>query len=161
MRVVEPAGSLPSSDEPRRSEMTGLASTRIRSQGASREDPGLTATKPAQRAQWLDSWPSPSSPPASRRRSFLLSTRTPMKPNIAGSRVIAAAMVKATMSTDAYAMPLRKPMRSTSRPSSAMQTVPPAKRTARPEVLRERTAESSVDVPALRPSRCLVTMNSA
>ena len=42
-----------------------------------------------------------------------------------------------------------------------MQTVPPAKSTARPEVLRARTAASSGDAPALRPWRCRVTMNSA
>ncbi len=62
---------------------------------------GRRATRPAQRAQRLVSWPSPSSPAASLRRSRLLSTRTPMKPNIAGNRVIAVAMVKTTIITAA------------------------------------------------------------
>ena len=55
--------------------------------------------------------------------------------------------------TDAYASPLRKLSLRTSRPSSAAQTVPPANSTARPAVLRERTAASSGVWPAFSPSR--------
>ena len=46
-------------------------------------------------------------------------------------------------------------------PSSAMHTVLPANRTARPEVSMAWTAASSGVSPACRPRRCLVTMNSA
>ena len=46
-------------------------------------------------------------------------------------------------------------------PSSAMQTMIPAKRTARPEVLTALTIESSVSRPATRPWRCRVTMKRA
>ena len=84
----------------------------------------------------------------------------PMKPNMAGSSVTAAAIARSTVMADEMLRPLRKPRRKTSRPSRAMHTVPPAKSTARPAVLRARTAASSGDRPALRPSRCRVTMNS-
>ena len=46
-------------------------------------------------------------------------------------------------------------------PSSAMHTVPPANRTARPEVSIAVTAASRGLRPASRPRRYLVTMNSA
>ena len=42
-----------------------------------------------------------------------------------------------------------------------MITVPPANSTARPDVSIDATAASSGLRPACRPSRCLVTMNSA
>lgn len=44
---------------------------------------------------------------------------------------------------------------------SAMHTVPPAKSTARPEVLSAVTAASSGSSPRRMPRRCRVTMNSA
>ena len=76
-----------------------------------------------------------------------------MKPSSAGSKVSAVAMVRTTVMTEAYARPLRNPSLRTSRPSSAAQTVPPAKSTARPAVFRERTAASSGERPAFSPSR--------
>ena len=76
-----------------------------------------------------------------------------MKPNRAGSRVMAAASASSTVPADEMLKPLRKPSRRTSRPSRAMQTVPPAKITARPAVFKARTAASSGVRPALRPSR--------
>ena len=78
-----------------------------------------------------------------------------MKPNIAGSRVMAVATVTTTVITEAKARPLRKLMRRTSGPRSAMLTVPAAKSTARPEVLRARIADASGESPALRPSRLI------
>jgi hypothetical protein len=42
-----------------------------------------------------------------------------------------------------------------------MQTVVPAKRTARPEVLIDATIDSGTLIPRRRLRRCLVTMNSA
>ena len=46
-------------------------------------------------------------------------------------------------------------------PSSAMQTMIPANRTARPEVLTALMMEDSMSRPATRPCRCRVTMKSA
>ena len=46
-------------------------------------------------------------------------------------------------------------------PSNAMQTIMPANMTARPEVFTAFTIEDSTSCPAIRPCRCLVTMNSA
>ena len=120
---------------------------------------GRRDTKPAQRTQKPEPWPS--CPPwvLSRWRSRRLSTRRPMKPSIAGSNVSAVAMVSTTVMTTWKARPLRKLSRNTSSPRSAMHTVAPAKSTARPEVLSARTAASSGGRPAFRPSRCRVTMN--
>jgi hypothetical protein len=84
-----------------------------------------------------------------------------MKPSSAGRSVTAAAIVNTTAITEAKAMPSKKLNRRTSRPSSAMHTVPPAKSTARPAVLSARTAATSDDMPALSPSPCLVTIKSA
>ncbi len=113
---------------------------------APRQGRGRRAAGPrtrAQRAQKPVSWPSCGPSAASRRRSRRLSTRVPMKPSIAGSSVIAVAIVSTTVMTEAIARPLRKLSRSTYSPSRATQTVPPAKSTARPAVLSERTAASS------------------
>ena len=84
-----------------------------------------------------------------------------MKPKRAGRSVTAATIAIRTVIADEMLKPFRKPIRKTSSPSRAMHTVPPAKSTARPAVLRARTAASSGGRPALRPSRCRVTMNSA
>jgi len=46
-------------------------------------------------------------------------------------------------------------------PSRAMQTMMPANRTARPEVLTAFTIDDSTSPPAIRPWRWRVTMNSA
>ncbi len=46
-------------------------------------------------------------------------------------------------------------------PSSAMHTMIPAKRTARPEVLTALMMEDSASRPATSPCRCRVTMNRA
>ncbi len=85
----------------------------------------------------------------------------PMKDSRAGSRVTEAATVRMTVSEAAMATPLRKPSRRMSMPSRAMQTVAPAKTTARPVVATALVAASVTDSPRLSPRRCLVTMNSA
>ena len=46
-------------------------------------------------------------------------------------------------------------------PSSAMQTMIPANNTARPDVLTALMIEVSTSLPAMRPWRWRVTMNSA
>jgi hypothetical protein len=95
------------------------------------------------------------------RRCRRLSTRRPKRLNSAGSSVIVASTVRATVSVQAIASGLRKPKLSTRMPSSAMHTVPPANKTVRPEVLSAVTAASSGVSPASRPRRYLATMNSA
>ncbi len=85
----------------------------------------------------------------------------PMYERRAGSRVTEAATVRTTVTEAAIATPFRKFSRSTSMPSSAMQTVAPAKTTARPVVATAFAAASSTVLPRARPLRCRVTMNSA
>ena len=84
-----------------------------------------------------------------------------MKESSAGSRVTEAATVRTTVRDAAIATPLRKPSRSMSMPSRAIQTVAPAKTTARPVVATAFRAASSTESPRFRPRRCRVTMNSA
>jgi hypothetical protein len=84
-----------------------------------------------------------------------------MNPRKAGSRVRAAIMVKSTPTEAAMARPYRKETPSANIPSSAMQTMIPANRTARPDVLTALTIEDSTSLPATRPWRCLVTMKRA
>ncbi len=79
----------------------------------------------------------------------------------AGSSVTEAATVRTTVSEEAIATPPRKFSRSTSMPSRAMQTVAPAKTTARPVVATACSAASSTLRPRLRPLRWRVTMNRA
>jgi len=85
----------------------------------------------------------------------------PRMPSIAGSRVIADRTVNSTVSAAATATPLRNETPSTSMPSRAMHTVPPANSTARPEVFRATATESIGWSPRLSPRRYRVTMNSA
>ena len=74
---------------------------------------------------------------------------------------MAASTVHATVIAAATASPLRNPSPRVNRPSRAMNTVPAANRTARPDVLSASTADrcgSSLDCTA---RRYLVTMNKA
>ncbi len=98
---------------------------------------------------------------ARRRRSRRLSARVPMKDSRAGSSVTEAATVRTTVRLAAMATPLRKLSRRISMPSRAMQTVAPAKTTARPVVATAFVAASVTDSPRFSPRRCRVTMNSA
>ncbi len=84
-----------------------------------------------------------------------------MRESRAGSRVTEAATVSTTVSEAAMATPLRKLSRRISMPSSAMQTVAPAKTTARPVVVTALRAASVTDMPCRRPLRCRVTMKRA
>ncbi len=79
----------------------------------------------------------------SARRSFRLKTRVPQKPSSAGRNVRDAAMVISTVKDAAMATPFKNESCRTSMPSKAMQTVEPAKSTARPEVLMAVTTASS------------------
>jgi hypothetical protein len=82
-------------------------------------------------------------------------------PSIAGSRVSAASTVNPTVIPAAIATPFRKLRPSTSMPSSATQTVPPANSTARPEVFTAVPTASRTSCPARRAQRKRVTMKSA
>ena len=101
-------------------------------------------------------------PLAARSRfCFRLMTRGPMKLSRAGSRVRAAIMVNDTPMAAAMARPYRKVTPRANMPSRAMQTMIPANSTARPDVLTALTMEGSTSLPAMRPWRWRVTMNSA
>ena len=84
----------------------------------------------------------------------------PIIPSSAGISVTAAIIVVSTTIAAAMPTPLRNDTPSTRRPSSATITVPPAKRTARPEVLSARTHAASGVRPALIAFRWRVTMKS-
>ena len=90
-----------------------------------------------------------------------LITLGPMKPSMAGRRVRAATMVRATPMAAATARPYRKLTPRANMPSSAMHTMIPANRTARPEVLTALMMEDSTSRPATRPCRWRVTMKRA
>ena len=87
------------------------------------------------------------------RFCFRLITLGPMKPSRAGRSVSAAIMVSATPMAAASASPYRKLTPRANMPSSAMHTMMPANRTARPEVLTEFTMEDSTSRPATSPCR--------
>ena len=72
-----------------------------------------------------------------------------------------ATIVSSTVMDALRASPYRKGRPSTNCPIMAMQTVRPAKNTARPEVLTAPTAASSSPAPARTALRCRVTMNRA
>lgn len=95
------------------------------------------------------------------RRSRLLRARMPMNDSSAGSSVTEAATVRTTVRQAAIATPLRKLSCRMSMPSRAIQTVAPAKTTARPVVRTASRAASATGSPRRSPLRCLVTMNSA
>ena len=69
--------------------------------------------------------------------------------------------VKATTIAADTASPYRNETPTMNRPSRAMHTVTPAKMTARPEVLMERTVEASTSMPRRRLARWRLTMKSA
>ncbi len=160
-RVVDPAGSLPWSPVPSRSENSGMVSSTITPMATVESVRGRCDTYADQRAQKPVACSSCGPSAASLRRSRRLSTRMPNTPSIAGSSVIAESTVNNTMIADDTLIPVRKFSCRTSRPSMATHTVAPANSTARPEVLRARTADSSTVKPAFKPFRCRVTMNSA
>ena len=137
-----------------------MASTAMTAAAVTAKTAGLRSTVPDQRAH-SPAEPGAGAPAASRRRCRRLSTRIPNTPSSAGSRVTAASTVNTTVSAEATARPFRKLTPRTRMPSSAMHTVLPANRTARPEVSMALTAASSGVSPACKPRRCLVTMKSA
>ena len=97
----------------------------------------------------------------SRRGTCSLSMALPAKPSMAGNSVSAAmstmrtAAMQAVASPIMYAWPMRK------RPKSEITTVLPAKRTDRPDVMREVTTALRGSRPSKMPCRYRVTMKSA
>lgn len=160
-RVVVDSWWLPWSVAPSRKESSGSARKAITTKASAAIERGRFWTYEDQRAA------SPlasagSGPVAARRRRCLrLSTRGPSSPSSEGSSVMAARTLKITVREAAMTTPSRKRMFITSIPASAMHTVPPAKSTARPEVFRACTADSSDFMPRRMPRRCRVTMKSA
>ena len=82
-------------------------------------------------------------------------------PRSAGSKVTDASIMTSTPIAAPVASPRTNDKPMMYKPSSEIMTVTPAKRTARPLVSTASTTASSTDIPACRPSRYRVTMNSA
>ena len=162
-RVGVPAGSVPWSAEPSWSEKKGRARMTMTSRAAPADSQGIRCTRSAQLGQKpLLSAPTMRGPFSARFFfCFRLITLGPMKPSMAGSSVRAAIMVRATPMAAASANPYRKLTPRANMPRSAMHTMIPANRTARPEVLTALTMEDSTSRPATSPCRCRVTMNRA
>ena len=85
----------------------------------------------------------------------------PANPRMAGSSVMDANMMMATVTDVPTAIPFTKSTPIRNRPSSEITTVVPANTTARPAVSMARTTACWGSKPSLRPWRYRVTMNSA
>ena len=104
--MVVPDASLPSSEEPRRIERNGIATTSRKTAAAAANSAGRRCSTPAQRLQAGDSSLSESTPrSASSRRVLRPRMRGPMKPSSAGSKVRAATTVSETTTEAAIATP--------------------------------------------------------
>jgi hypothetical protein len=95
------------------------------------------------------------------REPALGRSRSPAKPSRAGISVTAMATAKTTAAAADRPIVVRKGMRTTDRPDSAMTTVRPANTTAVPAVAVARAADSATVIPADSWDRCRATMNSA
>ena len=98
------------------------------------------------------------SPVARAARSFLVRTRRPAKPRMAGSSVSAATTATPTAADPTAPIMVRKGMPATLRPSRAIITVMPANTTAEPAVPRARPTDSGTEIPARSWSRWRETM---
>ncbi len=96
-----------------------------------------------------------------RLRSLRGSARRPMKPRIAGTRVIATSTATTMVADAARPISVRNGMPTTDRPASAMKTVRPAVTTAEPAVPTAYAAAVSTSLPERNSCRKRVTMNSA
>jgi hypothetical protein len=137
---------------------TGEASTRSTASAPKAMGHGWRCTNRLQRYQF-ESGPTFEREP--RRGSANRSTAGPANPSNAGSSVTEATMVSSTAMMALTAMPLTKEMPMMNRPSMEMHTVTPAKRTARPAVVRAVAHASSDDAPSWRHARKRVRMNRA
>jgi hypothetical protein len=162
-RVGVPDGSVPWSADPSCREKKGRAMATMMARAATADSTGCFCTRSAQLGQKpLLSAPTTRGPFSARFLFCLrLMTLGPMNPSIAGRRVRAATMVRATPMAAATARPYRKLTPRANMPSSAMHTMIPAKSTARPEVLTALMMDDSTSRPATRPWRWRVTMKRA
>ena len=87
--------------------------------------------------------------------------RRPTRLSTAGRKVIAVSTATSTASAELYPMAPRMGTRATSRESSAMMTVVPAKTTALPDVAMARATASLTGVPPCSSSRKRNTMKRA
>ena len=87
-------------------------------------------------------------------------SREPMKPNIAGSRVRATTTATRTAAAAQSPMIVRKGMPVTDKPTRAIITVIPAKSTAEPDVAMARPVDSSGTTPSANCWRCRDRMKS-
>ncbi len=94
-----------------------------------------------------------------RTRSELI--RGPVIASVAGSSVKAASTATTTAIAAIRPSVVISGMPATASEISAIVTVPPAKKTAPPEVAAARAIDSSIASPSLMPRKCRVTMNSA
>ncbi|CAM5553226.1 hypothetical protein SGLAM104S_03167 [Streptomyces glaucescens] len=81
-------------------------------------------------------------------------SRPPAKPNSAGSRVTATRTAISTVAAALRPITVRKGMRTTASPTSAMITVVPANTTALPAVPTARPADSRGSMPWASWVRC-------
>src|SRR4051794_11589661 len=150
--VVEP-GSEPASVEPVRIERNGTAISSISAVARPAMSAGRARSTSAQRRHAGDSSLWDSSPAARARRAPRVNARNPMNPSRAGVKVSAARTVNATTTLAAMPTPPSTLTRRASIPRSAMQTVAPANRTARPEVSSAWTVASSLLSPRIKACR--------
>ncbi|OUD81236.1 hypothetical protein BC477_19515 [Clavibacter michiganensis subsp. michiganensis] len=97
---------------------------------------------------------------AAREPSFGRS-RSPAKPSIAGSSVVATPIASSTANAAPRPITVRNGICTTSSPSSAMITVTPAKITALPAVATAVAAERSTGMPFASCVRCRIRMKRA
>ena len=104
-----------------------------------------------------------SSPRAARARARRPGRTTfgPKRPSIAGSSVSDASRTISTASTEAIARPYRNATPVANMPNSAIITVVPASRTARPDVSIDAMIDASTSPVSSYASLKRVTMNSA
>ena len=158
-RVVSLVGSLPASVKASRIENSGTANNSSTARAARPVVHGWRCTVRLQRYQnpLSDGGAPETRTPGMRRRSIA----RPAKPNMAGSKVSAAAITRTTAAMALTARPCMNGRLSRNSPHSEMTTVMPANSTARPDVPSETATASRGSRPSDRPCRYRVTMNSA
>jgi hypothetical protein len=97
--------------------------------------------------------------PGARTRSELI--RGPTMPSKAGSNVSAASTDTTTATAAMNPSVVTSGIPATASETSAIVTVPPAKKTAPPDVAVARATDSGKSSPSESPLKCRVTMNSA
>ena len=143
-----PVGSLPESLDSRRIDSIGTRQISITASDATASGHGRLWTVRLQRRQAVSRG---GAPLASRRRSRRpgRTTRSPQRESSAGRTVSDALSTSSTASTEAIASPYMKFTPVANIPSSAITTVVPASRIARPEVSIAPITASVTSAPFL------------